>query len=68
MNREKSIDRLYDAIIGGNSIECSKCRKMFSEASVDEKIVAEMCHEYGWRGAPSNIYCPECANKYLKSK
>jgi hypothetical protein len=66
--KRNELDRISEAIEIECSIQCSKCRKIKSTMQTDEYYYGEELLESGWRATINNIYCPECAKKYLKPK
>jgi hypothetical protein len=60
------LDRMQEAIMVECTIQCSKCGKTYGPFVDDEYNFSEHCLDLGWRATPNNIYCPECAKKYLK--
>jgi hypothetical protein len=60
------LDRMSEAIEVECTIECSKCKKHNGSMQTDEYYFGEELLELGWRATSQNVYCPDCARKYLK--
>jgi hypothetical protein len=67
MAKKKTADDLIDFIQVLSSIECSKCKAADCCWMADEFSASESLFKKGWRATQSNIYCPKCAKKHLKS-
>ena len=62
------LERIDKAIVIDLSIKCSKCNKISGGWCYNEYNFSEDLLELGWRATVKNIYCPECAKKYLKNE
>jgi hypothetical protein len=64
----KEVDFMQEAIVIEVEIQCTKCGRKIGNCQTDEFYFAEELMEFGWRATANNIYCPDCAKKYLKAK
>ena len=66
MNKEKTIDNLYEAVDMEVTIRCDNCGKYESIFGSDDWVAADIFYEKGWRSGRSSIYCPNCSKRKLK--
>jgi Zn finger protein HypA/HybF involved in hydrogenase expression len=64
----EEIELLSEAIVVSVEIQCTKCKRTEVNFQTDEFYFADELMEGGWRATKNNIYCPDCAKKYLKVK
>ena len=67
MSREYKPDDLYESIQSEFTIECDNCGSQDRLHYTDEYAACQTFFDYGWRSTPNKTYCPQCANKKLKT-
>lgn len=65
---EKEREKIYEFVEVEATIVCTKngCESLL--CGYDEYDVGSQAYEDGWRVRGYNVYCPDCAKKYLKKK